>query len=302
MATSLDEISEAVRRAAEGAGPSVVGIGRAGPRGSGVVLADGRILTNAHNVRGDEPTITFHDGRKAAGTVAGVDADGDLAVVTVDTAGAPAVAWSESPASLGTPVVALANPGGRGLRATFGLVSAVDRAFRGPRGSRVPGGFEHTAPLPRGSSGGPVLDVEGRLLGINTSRRGDGFYLAIPADAALRERVDALARGESRERPRLGIGVAPGFVARRLRRAVGLPERDGILVRVVEEGSPAAAAGIEAGDLIVGVGDRDAASVDDLHAAVEGAEGRLELRLVRGVEERAVSVSLSGGGPAPERA
>src|SRR6476469_7274756 len=111
----------------------------------------------------------------AEGSVAGQDLDGDLAVIEVDTGGAPALAWADgASAAIGTPVFALSNPGGRGLRVTFGFVSGVDRAFRGPRGRRITGSLEHTAPLLPGSSGGPVLDAEGRLLGINTNppRRG----------------------------------------------------------------------------------------------------------------------------------
>ena len=93
---------------------------------------------------------------------------------------------------------------------------------------------------------------------------GDGFYLAVPADATLRERVDQLAAGQSPTHRRLGVSIAPAHVARRLRRAVGLPERDGLLVRGVEDGSPAAAAGITTGDLIVSAGGRDVGTADDL--------------------------------------
>src|SRR5262249_61871871 len=85
-------------------------------------------------------------------------------------------------------------------------------------------------------------------------RLGEGFSLAIPADEALRGRADALARGESAQAPRLGVAIAPSFVARRLRRAVGLPEADGLLIRDVAEDSPAARAGIAQGDLIVAGG------------------------------------------------
>src|SRR6266436_4293827 len=250
--TILDDIQTSIRQHAEGAGSSVVGIGQRWGVGSGIVLAEGRVLTNAHNVRGDQVTVTFADGRTAEGSVAGQDLDGDLAVIEVDTGGAPALAWADgASAAIGTPVFALSNPGGRGLRVTFGFVSGVDRAFRGPRGRRITGSLEHTAPLLPGSSGGPVLDAEGRLLGINTNRLGDGFYLAIPADAALRGRVEALGRGESAAPLRLGIAIAPGHMARRMRRAVGLPERDGLLVRDVSEDSPAARAVLAGGDLIV---------------------------------------------------
>src|SRR5438046_3360528 len=237
--TILDEIQAGIRQHAEGAGSSVVGIGQRWGVGSGIVLAEGRVLTNAHNVRGDQVTVTFADGRTAEGSVAGHDLDGDLAVIEVDTGGAAALAWADgASAAIGTPVFALSNPGGRGLRVTFGFVSGVDRAFRGPRGRRITGSLEHTAPLLPGSSGGPVLDAGGQLLGINTNRLGEGFYLAIPADGALRGRVDALGRGESAVSPRLGVTIAPGHVARRLRRAVGLPDTDGMLVPAAAQDRP----------------------------------------------------------------
>ena len=89
----LNELQEAVAAVAAAVGPSVVGIGSR-LRGSGVVVADGRVLTNAHNLRGGEVTVRFPGGRTAVGTAKGVDWDGDLAVVEVDTAGAPAIAWS----------------------------------------------------------------------------------------------------------------------------------------------------------------------------------------------------------------
>jgi serine protease Do len=295
--TALDEIQAGIGRLAGSAGPSVVGIGQRWGSGSGIVLADGQVLTNAHNVRGDQVEVTFADGRTAEGTVTGHDIDGDLAVISVDTAGAPALAWAEgTEPTVGLPLFALANPGGRGLRVTFGFVSGVERTFRGPRGRRISGSLEHTAPLLPGSSGGPVLDGEGRLLGINTNRLGEGFYLAIPADAALRGRVEALGRGESARTPRLGVSIAPGHVARRLRRAVGLPDLDGVLVREVTDDSPAARAGLAGGDLIVSVGGQPARSIDDLLDAVQAAGGgTIELGLVRGAEERTVQVSLTEG-------
>ena len=91
-------------------------------------------------------------------------------------------------------------------------------------------------------------------------------------------RVDALARGEARERPHLGIAVAPAHVARRLRRSVGLPERDGVLVRGVEEGTPAEAAGILEGDLLVAAGGRPIADIDDLHDVLGDAGSRSRSR------------------------
>jgi S1-C subfamily serine protease len=296
----LDEIQAGIKQQAEGAGASVVGVGQRWGVGSGVVLGPGRVLTNAHNVRGDQVTVTFADGRTAEGSVAGRDIDGDLAVIDVDTAAAPALAWAASPsASIGTPVFALSNPGGRGLRVTFGFVSGVDRTFRGPRGRRITGSLEHTAPLLPGSSGGPVIDGTGQLLGINTNRLGEGFYLAIPADETLRARIDALGRGESAAPPRLGIAIAPGHVARKMRRAVGLPDVDGLLIREVAEDSPAARAGLAQGDLITAAGGQPLRTADDLFDALQAAgSGTVELKIVRGADERTVQVTLGGDSPA----
>ncbi|HJY74190.1 MAG TPA: trypsin-like peptidase domain-containing protein, partial [Streptosporangiaceae bacterium] len=227
------------------------------------------------------------------GSVAGHDIDSDLAVISVDTGETPALPWASSAsAEIGKPVFALANPGGRGLRVTFGSVSGIDRTFRGPRGLRITGSLEHTAPLLPGSSGGPVLDAAGQLLGINTNRLGEGFYLAIPADEALRRRVDALGRGESVKPPQLGITITPGHVARRLRRAVGLPDVEGLLIRDVADDSPAARAGLASGDLIVAAGGQPVRTVDDLSGALQAAGDTIELNVLRGTDERSIQVAL----------
>ena len=295
--TVLEELEGTIQTAVDRTGPKVIGLGQGWGRGSGFVIGSGRILTNAHNLRGDEVTVTFADGRRETGRVLATDQDLDLAVIEANTADIEPIEWADDAeaAPIGRSVLALANPGGRGLRVTPGFVSATARSFRGPRGRRVSGAIEHTAPLPRGSSGGPLIDGAGRLLGVNAIRADGGLILAIPADRATRERVEQLGRGESPKRARLGVAIAPPRVARRLRRAVGLPERDGVLVRAVERGSAADRAGIERGDLIVGAAGKDLDRVEALYDAIDGAqaEGRLELTIVRGADERTVSVSLS---------
>ncbi len=285
----LDDLSTAIRSVHDAAGPAVVGIGQRN-RGSGVVIADGRVLTNAHNLRGDEVTVTFRDGRSTRGTVRGVDPDGDLAVIEVDTAGATAVAWSEAEPAIGAVVFGLASTGAGATRVTPGTVSAIEQTFRGPGGSRIGGSIEHTAPLAPGSSGGPLVDGDGHLVAINTNRIGEGFYLARPADAALRERIETLSRGESISRPRLGIAVAPSIVAQKLRRSVGLEERDGLLVRGVEDGSPASRAGIREGDLLIEAAGKPLTDPDGLNQILIETGLPIELKIVRGDEERSVSV------------
>jgi serine protease Do len=299
--TVLEDLQSAVEQAAEQVGPAVVGLGRGWHGGSGVVVAAGSVLTAAHNVRNDELTVIFADGERAAARVANIDSESDLALLAVDTRDiAPIETGSEQPsATVGTPVLAVANPGGRGLRVTLGFVSAVDRSFRGPHGRRITGCLEHSAPLPRGSSGSPIVDATGRLLGLNAIRLEGGLIVAVPADGT---RIDALLRGDQPARAHLGVAVAPPYVARRLRRAVGLPEQEGVLVRSVEQDTPAGRAGIVQGDLIVGAAGRSIDGVDALQQALDSLErgATLELTLVRGTEERKVTVSFDQSGSREE--
>jgi serine protease Do len=296
--STITELQEGIAAVAARVGPATVGFGRGWGRGSGVVVAPGRVVTSAHNLRSEDVTVAFAEGRREQGKVAGLDADLDLAVVEVATGDVEPVAWDagrEAPA-IGTPVIALANPGGRGLRATPGFVSAGDRSFRGPRGRRIAGAIEHTAPLPRGSGGGPLVDLEGSLLGLNAIRLDGGLILAVPANKTFADAVERLARGEAPRRPRLGIAIAPSHVARRLRRAVGLPDRAGVLVRSVADGSPAARAGLERGDLIVAAGGDELDGVDALYKTLDGlaSDSTLTLDVLRGADERHVTVDFAG--------
>ena len=296
MTGFIEELESTIAGVAARVGPAVVGLGRGWGRGSGVVIGEGRVLTNAHVLRGEEVAVRRSDGEVALGRVAARDDTLDVAVVAVDTGPAPAIAWEPDAVGqlrTGQAVFALADPGGRGLRTTFGLVTATGRSFRGPRGRRIGGSIEHSAPLPRGSSGGPLVDADGRLLGINSVRMEGGLLLALPADAALRGVAEALGRGEAPARPQLGLALAPPRAARRMRAAVGLPEREGLLVRGVEPGSPAERAGLERGDLLVAAAGRPLHGFDELLDALEAAAGTLALTVVRGTEEREVTAHFS---------
>ena len=174
-------------------------------------------------------------------------------------------------------MVALANPWGRGLSATLGFVASSR--------TRPAVGVAHTALCPRGASGGPLVAPDGGLLGFNVTRLDGGFVLATATDADTRERIEKLVAGERRSDRTLGVAIAPPRVAKRLRRSVGLDERDGLLVRGVEADSAAFGAGIRHGDLIVAVGDSPIASVDDLLAQLETGGDELAVTVLRGVDE-----------------
>lgn len=296
---AIEEFQETAAQIGERVGPAVVAIGRRHRRGAGVIVGEGLVLTNAHNLHGERTTVVFSDGHKAPAAVRGADVDGDLAVLAADTGDARPVDWSEDPVRAGTVVFALGPTADGSVRTTAGMITATGRAFRGPRGRLIRDGLEHTAPLARGSSGGPVVEMTGRLAGISTHRLGDGFYMALPATADLKARVDALAAGQTPARRYLGVSLAPSDTARRLRRSVGLPDREGLLVRGVDPDSPAERAGIKEGDLIVAAAGRDVMRIDDLHSALDtlAPDDSLEVRVIRGIDELDVSVTF---GPARE--
>lgn len=286
----LHALSEAGTTLVDRLGPSMVSIGSDG-RGTGIVVGPDRVLTNAHHLRDRTTSVTFHTGRSVQGTVIGVDADGDLVVLSVPTDDAVAVEWAPAVPAAGAVVFAVARGGGD-LRVSFGLVSGTGRTFRSGTGHVVTGALELSANLARGSSGGPVVDTDGRVVAITTRRERSGFALARPFDDALRARVADLAAGRSTARRRLGVVLASEAVATHLRTSVGLSARPGLLVRAVEPASPAANAGVAVGDLLVEAAGVALAAASDLHEVLSSADDRVVLTVVRGDTERQVTVSF----------
>jgi len=289
----LEEIATTAQAVVERSAASVVRLGHGRSAACAVIISDRHLVANAHSIGAERMPVRVADGRKLEASVVGVDHDGDLAVLEVADPG-PALAYAEAPPAVGSVVFAV-GLAANGPRLTAGLVSAIDDAFRGPHGRRIHGSIEHTAPLAPGSSGSPLLDSEGRLLGINTSRLGRGFYVALPADEGFRERLAKLAAGEQLERIRLGITIAPPWIASRMRAAVGLAPHDGLLVREVEEDSPAARSGLAVGDLLVGVDGTELVDPDDLAELIDAAPEHLEFTVLRGEVELAVPIALREG-------
>ena len=271
-------------------GDSVVSFGRGARRGSGFVIGRDRVLTLVYRLRDDVVETVTRDGERHDGRVLGVDRDLGVAVLDVATGDAPAIRWASEPPRLGSLVFALSDPGS-GLRLTAGNVSAESLTVRSRHG-RALDLIEHTAPLPRGSGGGPLVDPEGAVVGVNALRGDAGFLLALPA-RAVQGAVERIAEG--REPTRLGVALASPSAGRRMRRAVGLPDHDGLLVQAVEDGSAAERAGVARGDLLVSLGGAALATIDDLHSALDAnaSAGAVELGVLRATEQLKLSVELS---------
>lgn len=275
-------------------GPGVVGVRWGKRRGSGVVVAPDRVVVLRHASSGPvELTVSGQSAR--TGELVGSDRRNGLAVLAVPTGEIAAPGWAESAPSIGDGVFALANPAGTGLRATEGRVSSDPLTIRGRHGGTVEGVIEHTAPLPRGAGGGPLVDSSGALVGLNVLRSDPGLILALPS-AVVRPLVERIIAGQAPS-PRLGVALAPGRASRRMRAAVGLPERDGLIVRFVEDGTPAQTAGVQPGDLLVALGESELSQIQDVFGALEGAEDSAVLRVVRGTEELELAVSFSAAEP-----
>jgi serine protease Do len=271
---------------------SVVALGRGARRGSGVVIGENRVAVPSYRLADDRVEVILSDGRRSPGELAGVDRHLGIGLLRAETADLPAVDWSDRAPQVGDSVFALGDPGS-GLRITQGTVSATPVSVRS-RAGRPIAMIEHTAPIPRGAGGGPLADESGGVVGLNALRGDPGFLLAIPA-AAVRGAIEGILAG--REQVRLGVALSSTSAARRMRSAVGLPDRPGLLVRGVESASPAARAGVLRGDLLVRLGDSDLAGLDDLLSALDANAGRDAVRLgvARGSEESELAVDLSGG-------
>ena len=292
----LEELSSAARLVAESVGPATVTVGRDG-RGSGFIVAPGHVLTNAHHLRDRTTQITFADGSTRQATVHGSDIDGDLVVLAVDTGSVVTpLTWTTEAPAAGDVVFAVSR-GHHGLRTTFGMVAAAGRTFRGPRGRAVTDAVEHTAPLGRGATGGPLVDPTGKVVAITTARVGDGFAYARSMTAELQARISELLGGKHIERKRLGVTIAPAEVAARMRQNVGLPEHDGVLLTGVHEDSVASHAGLKQGDLIVAVGDVAVGTADELANALDHADDVVTLQIVRGVESLSIEVTFASTTP-----
>ncbi len=255
----LDQLSTAFRLIAKSVGPSVVNIhthqGRGVGQGSGVIVdPEGYIVTNYHVVRGTHSVkIHLSDGRLGSATVIGTDPLSDVAVLKTELDNLIAAEWGDSDKlDVGDMVWAIGSPFGLQKSTTFGIVSAKHR-----RGiTRSPGAvynefLQTDAAVNPGNSGGPLVNIEGKVVGINTAIVGtsyQGISFAIPS-ALARETYETIRRDGVVTRGFLG--VQPSKVTDRTARRLGIDRNQGVLVRDVDPDTPADDAGLERNDVIL---------------------------------------------------
>lgn len=276
--------------------------GGAAPRrmqaqGSGFIIsADGYVVTNNHVIAGaEEIEVVFDDGRQAAAELVGADAATDIALLKVEGASdLPAVDWGDSDAvRIGEWLVAIGNPFGLGGTVTAGILSARSRDIRsGPYDDFL----QTDAPINRGNSGGPLFDAEGEVIGVNTaifspSGGSVGIGFAVPSEVA-RSVVDQLRETGQVERGWLGVQLQP--LTEELADALGLDGTGGALVAEVTPDSPAAEAGIEAGDVIRAVAGEAVETPRDLSFAVAALSAGAEaaFRIARDGAEEELTVTI----------
>jgi putative serine protease PepD len=306
--SSLAQIVAAVK-------DSVVSITTQTGEGSGVVLsADGYIVTNNHVVataRGESVTVIFADGKKATAKVVGTDPRTDLAVIKADGVSDLKAAKFGSSADMqvGDTVLALGSPLGLEGSVTEGIISAKDRTIRaggedeqqapqnpfggqqqqqGSGATSMSGLLQTDAPINPGNSGGALVNTEGKVIGINsaiaTSGQGSGnigLGFAIPSDKAVAV-ANALMKGEKVSHPALGVSVTEA-------------EGGGALVSTVTDGSAAAKAGIQKGDVITSVDGKAVSDSDDLVSVVQGHKvgDKLSIAFTRNGQQQTVNATLA---------
>ena len=258
--------------------------------GSGFVLDKaGHIATNQHVIADAESIeVTFANGRTADAEVVGEDASSDVAVIRVDAPASelePLDLGDSSDVEVGDSVVAIGSPYGLEATVTTGIISALDRSITSPSDYTIGGVLQTDAAINPGNSGGALLDSSGRVIGMNaqiasSSAGNNGVGFAIPVDTVKRV-ADALISGEQVEHAYLGVSLTDAG--------------DGAEVAEARDGSPAAAAGIEQGDVVVAIDGKGVTGADDLAGAIDGKAPGAEITLTIRREGEQVEVDVTLG-------
>ena len=304
----LDAYSLAVTGAVERVSPSVVAIevtkpsGASGRRatrdsrgertgaGSGfIVTPDGFALTNSHVVHGaTDLKVKLTDGRRLAAQLIGDDPDTDLAVIRVDAPDLVPAGLGDSDALRpGQVAIAIGCPLGFQCSVTTGVISALGRSLRAQNGRLMDAIIQTDAALNPGNSGGPLVSTRGEVIGVNTAviLPAQGLAFAVPVNTARDVAAHLINHGRIR-RSFVGFGGQTVPLVRQVVRYYQLPQETGVLVIALEPGSPAEAAGLAEGDIIIRIGERPAASIEAIQRVLAQSTigAPLPLIVLRGAE------------------
>lgn len=302
----LDAYSRAVTKAAASVSPAVVKINtslsrnrgrrRNGGSGSGLIFTtDGLIVTNSHVVhRGEKFEITLSDGREYRARLIGEDPATDLAVLRIDAPDLTAVAVDEhQPLQVGQLAIAIGNPYGFQCTVTAGVVSALGRSLRSQSGRLIDNVIQTDAALNPGNSGGPLVNSNGEIIGINTAviLPAQGICFAIAA-STVQFVISQILKNGKVTRSYLGIAGQNVRLHRRMSRKHQLGAESGILVSAVEDQGPAYRAGLQEGDVLVAFEGKLLTGIDDLHRLLSSdmAGKAVALTLLRKGEKLSVQI------------
>jgi S1-C subfamily serine protease len=294
MSNSLKEFSESLSTAVEkGGGSTILVDARKRYPASGIAYAEDLVLTADHVVTREENIkVTLPDGKSLSATIAGRDPGSDLAILRLaEKALSPAKTSADI--KVGQLVLALGRPNSAGIQASWGIVTAISGPTRTFRGGLLDEYVQtETTPYP-GFSGGPLVNTEGEVLGLNTSGLTRGSALTIPVKGAWRI-ADALAKHGSVKRGYLGVRTQPVEIPESARKSLNREQGHGLLVLWLEEGGPAAKSGLLVGDILVGVNGQPVSDPDDLFSTLgsDTVGKSVSVEVLRGGRPESVNVTV----------
>jgi S1-C subfamily serine protease len=285
----LDAYSQAVSTTVRQAGPAVMHIqarseknGRGGSGSGFLISPDGFVMTNSHVIHGaDEVRVQTPDGRESRAEVIGDDPDTDLAVLRIDLPELHHLQFADSSRTVvGQIAVAIGNPLGLDNTVTAGIVSALGRTFPSRTGRLIDNVLQTDAALNPGNSGGPLLNTQGQVIGVNTAiiPAAQGICFAIGSKTAEFVASWLIKEGHIR-RGHIGVAGQDISIHERVARFHQLRQRSGILVHTIEKGSAAAEAGVEVNDILIWLDHEELRSVHELHRLLVLREPNRKSRL-----------------------
>jgi S1-C subfamily serine protease len=291
----ISALSEALIEAVEKAGASTVLVnGRHRMPASGIVYATDLVLTADHVVERDEDiSVTLADGTNVTASIAGRDPGNDLALLRLEKSNTTPADKASQDAKVGQLVIALGRPNLEGIEASMGIVSAIGGPVRTGRGGLLERYLRTDAvPFP-GFSGGPLIDTEGRVVGLNTSGLAHGAAITIPAFLAWSDAENLVKYGYIK-RGYLGIRSQEVELAVDLQKVLSREQETGLLLVSVEKGSPAESGGLMVGDILVAIEGQAIADHDELmvHLSGESVGKPLAVQLLRGGQPLNISVTV----------